>query len=393
VTVSLDSDPGAPPSVPQRRGPWFEIVCAVLGLAVAAVAGVALYRSLTAPHTPVLPLSWCGSGSPRTLPPLLGTALLTQWHRDAIALVVIAVALALYLAGVATLRRTGRPWPASRTGCFAAGLAVCVLATNASIAVYDMALFSAHMIGHLMLVMLAPALLCLGRPLDLLVQAPAEPWRTRMTRLVRSRPVSVLLSPPVALASYTAVIVCSHLTGLMDVTMQHPWAAQVEHLVYLLVGIQFFTLLAGADSVRWQLTTPARWLLLAISMAVDTFTGVVLMTTTQPVAMVAVPGLPVDPLSDTHTGGAIMWVGGDGLMAAVMIGLTIAFLRRPEMHVRDRTGWVEQVRQAVFAGHVGSQAGPADAEFDEEEANRERYNRWLARLNERAEEAANRTRR
>jgi cytochrome c oxidase assembly factor CtaG len=375
----------APQTTRRRRAPWFEIVCVVLGVAVAALAVTAVYRSLTAPHTPVLPLAWCRGSMPATLPPLLGTALLTQWHLDAIALVFVGVAAGLYLAGVVLANRTGPRWPVARTVAFGAGLLVCVIATNGSIGVYDMALFSAHMIGHLMLVMLAPALICVGHPLELLVRASAEPWRTRVSMLLRSRPVSVFFAPPVALASYTAVIVCSHLTGIMDTVMQSPWAGQLEHLVYLLVGFQFFTLLVGDETIRWQLSTPTRWLLLAIAMAVDTFTGVVLLTTTQAVAMVAVPGLTVNPLSDTHAGGAIMWVGGDGLMVVVMVALTLGFLRRPDVVMRDRTSWVEQVRQTVFAEKVGVSAGPVDPEFDDADANRERYNQWLASLPETTE--------
>jgi putative copper resistance protein D len=98
-----------------------------------------------------------------------------------------------------------------------------------------------------------------------------------------------------------------------------------------------------------------------------------------------VPGLTVDPLSDTHAGGAIMWVGGDGLMVVVMIALTLGFLRRPDVMLRDRTSWVEQVRQTVFAENVGASSGPVDPEFDEADANRERYNQWLASLHESSE--------
>ena len=91
----------------------------------------------------------------------------------------------------------------------------------------------------------------------------------------------MLTAPPVALASYTAVIVGSHLTGLMDVIMRNTWAGQLEHLVYLLVGCQFFVLVVGDEPIRWRLAAPARWLLLAVAMAVDTFTGIVLMQGTR----------------------------------------------------------------------------------------------------------------
>jgi len=45
----------------------------------------------------------------------------------------------------------------------------------------------------------------------------------------------------------------------------------------------------GNEPIRWRLGTPARWLLLAVAMAVDTFTGIVLLQGTHAVAMVADP--------------------------------------------------------------------------------------------------------
>src|SRR5204863_516257 len=110
------------------------------------------------------------------------------------------------------------------------------------------------------------------------------------------RAVSLLTAPPVALACYTAVIVGSHLTGLMDTIMRNTIAGQVEHLVYLIAGYQFFVLIVGDEPIRWRLSTPARWGLLAVSMAVDTFTGVTLMMATTPIAMRPPVGVQVEPL-------------------------------------------------------------------------------------------------
>ena len=219
--------------------------------------------------------------------PLLGSALVTAWQLDAVAVAVLVLAAAAYLTGVALvplpLRR--RRWPVRRTAAFLGrARACCVFATNGSIAVYDQVLFSAHMIGHLALVMVAPALLG-GRP-------PADPGAGRVAAAApraaargsrTGRVVSLLTAPPVALAAYTVVIVGSHLTGLMDTIMRNTWAGQVEHLVYLLAGCQFFVLVVGDEPIRWRLGSPARWLLLAVAMAVDTFTGIVLLQGTHAV--------------------------------------------------------------------------------------------------------------
>lgn len=328
-----------------------------------AHAGEALYRAGTDP-----------------LRPLFGSALFTAWQLDAVALALLVLAAAWYLTGVALVpvRHPGSHWPIGRTLAFLAGLAVCALATNGSIAVYDQVLFTAHMVGHLALLMVAPALLMWGRPLTLALAASSESRRVRIERVARGRVVSLLTAPPVALASYTVAIVGSHLTGLMDTIMRTTWAGQVEHLVYVLVGCQFFSLVVGDEPIRWKLSSPARWLLLAVAMAVDTFTGVVLLQGTRAVAMLPSSGLNVSALSDTHTGGAIMWFGGDAIMAVVMVALVVGWLRR--VQPSDEKGWLEQARRATFSEHTGAASDGPAAGIDDDDAARASYNEWLARL-------------
>jgi cytochrome c oxidase assembly factor CtaG len=313
---------------------------------------------------------------------LLGSNLLTKWQLDAVAVAVLVLAAAMYLTGVALApMRSGARWPLRRTMSFLLGLAVVAFATNGSIAVYDQVLFTAHMIGHLALVMVAPVLLVAGHPLSLALAASPPARRERIARIARGRVVSFLTAPPVALASYAVVIVGSHLTGVMDEVMRNDWAGQLEHLVYLLVGYQFFVLVVGNEPIRWRLGTPARWLLLAVAMAVDTFTGIVLLQGTRAVAMVADPNVAVNALSDTRTGGAIMWFGGDALMIAVMIALTVDWLRRVETDRADQKGWLEQARVATFTERT---SGRSDVDtYDEDDDARESYNAWLASLDKR----------
>jgi len=315
-----------------------------------------------------------GGGSTPTQP--LSDRLVTAWQLDAIAVAVLVIAAAAYLTGVALFAaRTDRRWPIRRTASFLAGLAVCAFATNGSIAVYDQVLFTAHMAGHLALVMVAPVLLVAGHPLTLAVDAASPERRERILRVARGRIISLLTSPPVALAAYAGVIVGSHLTGLMDTIMRNTWAGQVEHLVYVLVGCQFFVLVVGQEPIRWRLASPARWLLLAIAMAVDTFTGIVLMQGTTAVHLVD-SGLDVDALSETHTGGAIMWFGGDAIMAVVMVALVVNWLRVVDRRPAPK-GWLEQARGATFTEHTGA----SGADVDEDDAARDAYNEWLQRLN------------
>ncbi|MEO9134871.1 MAG: cytochrome c oxidase assembly protein, partial [Jatrophihabitantaceae bacterium] len=203
---------------------------AIVALAVLAVAVAHYLSSDGAGHGMHMGTALArGGGDP--IGPLLGQALLTAWQLNAIALALVVLAAAWYLTCVALVpvRTPGARWPVRQTVSFFAGLAVCVYATSGSIAVYDQVLFTAHMAGHLALVMLAPALLVSGRPLRLAQASAPQRRRERLQRIAQGRVVSALTAPPIALASYVIVIVGSHLTGLMDVIMRNTWAGQVEH--------------------------------------------------------------------------------------------------------------------------------------------------------------------
>ncbi|GAB2461410.1 cytochrome c oxidase assembly protein [Jatrophihabitans fulvus] len=367
----------------RKRIPRLALVAWALAVAVFAVLAVAVARYLSSGsgHMHTANALTRGGESASDLSRPLHEVLFSAWHLDATAVAVLVVVAALYLTGAALVpvRTPGARWPVRNTLFFLAGLGVTAFATNGSIAVYDQVLFSAHMAGHLALVMVAPALLMWGRPLRLLLESSTPARRARWERVLTGRVVSLLTAPPVTLATYTAVIVGSHLTGLMDTIMASTWAGQIEHLVYLVAGCQFFVLIVGDEPIRWKLSSPARWLLLALGMAVDTFTGIVLMQGTDPIGLLP-SDVAVNALDDTRTGGAIMWFAGDGIMAVIMIGLVITWLRQVETGPVER-GWLEQARSATFAQHTGSDDDAADGIDDEDERAREAYNRWLEKIN------------
>lgn len=380
-------------SVPQptttKRVPGLVLAAWLLAVAILAVLTIAVIVHLNAPTAgQMMDMPGMSGSMSRALyrtgdlpsGSLMSSRLLTAWQLDAVALAVLVLLAAWYLTGAISINRTGERWPARYSLSFAAGLVVVGLATNSSIAVYDMSLFSAHMIGHLMLVMLAPALLMAGRPLTLLIQASTK-RRDRIKAVLTGRVVSLLTAPPVALAGYTVVIVATHLTGLMDQIMRHSWAGQLEHLVYLLLGCQFFAVVLGDAPLRWRLTAPSRLFLLALSMAVDTFTGIVLLQSTVAIAMTPPPGADVTPLADTKTGGAIMWFGGDGIMAVIMVVIAVGWVHRPDSQRRETPGWLEQARQASFAQHAGADQAPdVGDDFDDDDQRLRQYNDWLRKL-------------
>jgi cytochrome c oxidase assembly factor CtaG len=333
---------------------------------------------------------------PEPLAPLRGWRFATAWQLDAPAVLLVAVLAVGYLRATRRVARAHphRRWPQRHTAAFFGGLAVAVVAPCSSVGVYDMTLFSVHMTQHLMLIMVAPPLLAAGRPITLLLHSVRNPWHRRWIRVLRSPAAAVLLSPPVALVGYTVTIVATHLSGLMDRVMNNVWLGQGEHLLYLGAGYLFFVLVFGEEPTRWRLSIPGRLMLVVVAMAVDTFVGLVLLQTVHPIAMMAHPGWGGAALSDTRTGGAIMWFFGDALMVVLIVVLFRGWVRRPEYARRQSGSWLERARLTTFEGHTASrppgghdllpapgQRRPGRAAFDDDEARRLAYNDWLACLN------------
>jgi putative copper resistance protein D len=323
--------------------------------------------------------------------PLTGSTVLTTWQFVAPVAAALGAAAALYLFGAWRVGRQhpARPWPLGRTACFLAGLGVVAVAIQSSIGVYDDVLFADHMVQHLLLIMVAPPLLVAGRPVTLLLHASHNPVHGWVKSAVRSRVVSLLSWPPVGLAIYTAVIVATHLTSFVNMTLTHPVVHGFEHALYVAAGYLFFLPIVGSEPIRWRISYLTRLLLLAIAMPVDTFTGVVLgFTNHELFSAYAHTGRHwgPSPLDDLHAGGAVMWVGGDGLMLLLILVLVVGFLgERSEDSGAGR--WLEAARQAALAQHATAAgvapATPTAGPIDDDETQLAAYNAYLAALSAR----------
>jgi cytochrome c oxidase assembly factor CtaG len=330
----------------------------------------------------------------QTLPPFGWQQVLGRWEFAPVVTVLTVALAVLYLEGAwrVARRHPARPWPWWRTGMFLGGLAVVVLATQSGIGAYDDVLVWDHMIQHLMLIMVAPAMLVAGQPVTLLLHASRNPLHTWVKRAVRSRVVTWLTWPPVGVIAYTVTIIGTHLTRLMGLVMTNPALHAAEHALYLVVGYLFFLPLLGREPIRWRISYPVRLFVLFLTMPVDTFTGLALGYSTTPMpGMGPRPAWAPSALSDLHSAGAVMWVGGDGIMFALMMVVFLAWSRDGQISLSGH-GWLESARRASFAGLTGSgperetadtvpaepRRAPATIDDDEHLA---AYNAYLARIN------------
>ena len=335
----------------------------------------------------------------QALPPVSVLELVGRWQFAPVVTALVVLAAGLYLWGVLRVRRRhpARPWPLARTALFLGGLAVVVIATQSGVGSYDDVLFWDHMVQHLLLLMVAPPLLVAGRPVTLLLPASRNPGHTWTKKLLRSHVVTWITWPVFGAALYVGVVVGTHLTGFMNLVLANQTAHNAEHALFLVAGYLYFLPLLGREPIRWKVSYPSRIFLLFIAMPVDAFTGLALGSEgSNPFPQLAVqrPGWAPSPVDDVHIGGAVMWVGGAGLMFVLI--MTVFFAWSRETRGDRGLGWLEAARRETFAARVSvtqqaaasrdvpPPATPADdaESLDDDEEHLAAYNAYLARLNQ-----------
>jgi cytochrome c oxidase assembly factor CtaG len=308
------------------------------------------------------PLTWSSFWSSWQLAPgwLLAAALLAGGYAG------------LWIAGRG--RSSVKRW---RAASFALGCVLLWVCVASGIGGYAMAVFWMHMVLHLLLIMVVPALLVLGHPVTVLVEALPEDAAARARRVLGSRPAAVLTHPLTAVVVYGVVIVGTHLTDFMDQMTLHPWLMTGEQVLYVAAGFWFLMPLLGEEPVARNASYGLRLMVLLVAMVPDTVVGIVLLQTGHdlfPVMMGTHPSWAPDPVYDINVAGGLMWAGGDGLMMLIAVGLVLSVITSPGRRERVTGSWLDGVRRSVVAD-----SSAPDVDPDSDEA-LDAYNRMLERL-------------
>src|SRR5437588_5273080 len=197
-------------------------------------------------------------------------------------------------------RRARRRGGRVEAAWFAAGLASLVVALVSPLDAYDDSVFWAHMLQHVLLLVVAPPLLLLGRPLA--TSGRAVPLRVRrpLARALVPRFGALRAAPaaPLAFALFTANMIVWHVPALFDETLRSPSVHELEHALFITTGLYFWSFLVGSRLAPpvWafyaSLAMIASWLLaLTLGVASTSFYA---------------------PYSagDQHLAAGIMWVPG-----------------------------------------------------------------------------------
>ena len=161
----------------------------------------------------------------------------------------IAVAAVLgYGALMGLAHRRERGWRAWRALCWAAGVTVAAVAALGPVA--DHMDFRAHMIGHVLLGMLAPLLLVLAAPVTLALRALPVAAARRVSGVLRSRAVAAATHPVVTAVLTVGGLWMLYRTGLYAASMRHPTVLLLVHVHVFLAGWLFTHSLVGPDPRR-----------------------------------------------------------------------------------------------------------------------------------------------
>ncbi|ACA17399.1 conserved hypothetical protein [Methylobacterium sp. 4-46] len=258
------------------------------------------------------------------------------WASDPRVLAPLSVSAVLFLVGTVRLwGRAGhgrgvRRW---QVACFWSGWTVLALALLSPLHGWGERLFTAHMVEHELLMVIAAPLLVLARPGSAMLWALPASWRPRVGGVVRlpvlgpawrsmRTPFSATLLHGVALWAW-------HMPGLYDLVLVNALAHWLQHLSFLLSALLFWwALLHGPVRSRGY---GASFLYLFLTSLHTGLLGVLLTVSPRlwyPRQVAAAAEWGLTPLEDQQLAGLVMWVPAGLVYAAAALTLAGIWIRR-----------------------------------------------------------------
>ncbi len=243
--------------------------------------------------------------------------LTTAWGGEPSVLIGCTALVAGYVA--MTRRR-----PSRQAGYFFAGVFVLLFAQCSPLdALGDTYLFSAHMIQHLLLLLIVPPLLVLGIPAWLAERWLAVPRVRRAERLARQ--------PAIAWSLGIGAMSIWHAPTLYTATLAHADIHIFEHLCFLATGVIFWWPVAPLPTSRYA---PLSAMLYLFTAAIAGSVLGIMLTFAPPglypaylhpvdtrgFLLLIRDGWGVSPAVDQQLGGLIMWVPGGLVYLSAIIG-------------------------------------------------------------------------
>jgi putative membrane protein len=253
--------------------------------------------------------------------------LLTDWEDTAFPLSVIVVLVTLavwYLRADWRLAQRGRRWRGWRTASFMLGLVSIDLALQSPIAALTGSYFQAHVVQHLLLMVVGPPLLALGAPSTLLLQTSSRRTKQRWLAVLRSGPFAIVSFPIVVWLLYYGVMFAFFLTSLLNYAMLHMWVMDLINVIFLFGGTLFWWPMVGIDPIiHWKMSYPVRMLNILLGSGIEAFLGVAILNSHHSLASMYT-------LASSHTGGGILWATTEVVTLGAFIPIFIQWMHSEE---------------------------------------------------------------
>lgn len=270
-----------------------------------------------------------------------GGALRLAWSFDPLVLCCLALSGAAY--GIGLLRLWGHAGGArgvsvARALCYWAGWLTLIVALVSPLDPLGERLFSAHMVQHELLMLVAAPLFVLGRPLGVWVWAMPRGWR-RAVGIFFHRPAwrvpwLFLTGPLVAWVLHALALWLWHVPALFQAALENDSVHTLQHSSFFLSALLFWWTVLAAPTRRAQgiallslFTTMVHMGALGalITLAAHPWYAGYLHTTSV---------FHLTPLEDQQLGGLIMWVPSGGIYLACMVAIAARWLDAPPRAVR-----------------------------------------------------------
>ncbi|HEV2927801.1 MAG TPA: cytochrome c oxidase assembly protein [Propionibacteriaceae bacterium] len=230
-----------------------------------------------------------------------------------------------------------RPVDSWRARCFTVALVALGLALLSPLDALSNALASAHMVQHLLLLLVAAPLLALSAPSSailrgspLALRRASGRWRRRLG--LTHGNLGVLRHPAAVWLLAVGVVWVWHAAAPYDATLDNELLHVLEHASFLATAVLFWHVVVGVRGAAR--VSGGLGVLLVFTMAMQSvFLSVLLTFARTPwcssyAATTAPWGL--DPLTDQRLAGVIMWIPAGGIYLLVALALLVTWIRATE---------------------------------------------------------------
>jgi cytochrome c oxidase assembly factor CtaG len=285
-------------------------------------------------------------------PALTVTRALTQWTVDPWMLALILALGAAYLAGTRRVRACNTPWPVARPIWFCGlGLGFLVIATLSWVGVYQPVLFYARAVQTVLLVLVVPLFLALGRPVTLFA-AVFPRAGARLEAVIRSRPARILTFPAITTFALIGVPFVMYFTSWYTWVFRSTTVRELTYVALMIPGLVFFWTLLRVDPVPKKYPYAVAMWITGAEVIGDAFFGIAVIADQNLLGAAYYHALarPWGPslATDQVLGGGVLWILGD------LVGLPFLAAQLIHMMREDE-----------------SDAARIDAELDAQQAQRE----------------------